>query len=269
MEMNCLNGNAKIFILSDNTWASDQHINACVKKIAKGGKVVHLRVPQEFRESFLGNHNFVIVTRGDEETDEEWEKRKEKGFTKEQCDRVLSYEYSLPYCDFCFFYNPKNLDAFENDEEEGDSIGANSGYVCTDFIYGLSGCSAYYTENRRKMMKEILDTRFPGGVSNKIISFEGEKDLDALHTLELCTNETVTKRTSTIYEWVTFMHFPFEEESYSLLLNCNEKSKYYGYVFLHGHQEIGKMLCHISEFIKTPLKYMNHPLWLMNRELFD
>jgi hypothetical protein len=264
-EMNHIleNRGMHLFMIKENGFPSDEYINVCVKKVRdfrcasnalhsiRNGAdaydcvkehferevdVEELKVPKVFRESFL-NHLFTISPRAPKELIEEWEYRKKHGLSDKERNSFTACDMEDDfYCDFCFTYDPDNLDAFENnDVEEGDDAFGNDEndemYVCTDFIHGLGPCIAQFSEE--------------------------EKDLDKIHTLSKINEKPVYKRTSTIYEWITFMQYPCEEESYSLLLNCNEKSKHYGMVFFYGHQEQGKMLCHISEFLKDPFKYFH------------
>jgi hypothetical protein len=55
--------------------------------------------------------------------------------------------------------------------------------------------------------------------------------------------------TSSVFEWVCFLIKNLDEDSLYWFVNCNPKSKFYGYILLYGHQGELEFLSHVSQFL--------------------
>jgi hypothetical protein len=138
------------------------------------------------------------------------------------------FMYNKSYCSNCSFRNKKCM------------------YVAIDIIQGLpntfdySLCDLCY-ENTEEF--DIL--KLPKDVSNIV-----KKYVKSIYKFSKYDSDKQHTYTSTLFDWVCFCYLNREENSLYWLINCNKKSKFYGYILMYGHQSEFEIINHVRDFIK-------------------
>lgn len=102
-------------------------------------------------------------------------------------------------------------------------------YTCYENIYNLN------------IIKETNLTRDISNIIKKYIK-------NTVYKLENFKTTYKFPYTSTLFDWICFMYLNREEDSIYWLINCNKKSKFYGYILMYGHQYEFEIVCHIKKF---------------------